>query len=269
MQKQSIEALFRAMYQKKHAFEDFARTPVQPNFVRHEFRRQGKLREVFSPNEKLRAHHEFLRLFLLDFLPLNEKVVFSYRKKVSAYDAVVRHTTSKHFFVCDIKNFFPNIKRDRIRQTIVSGQNACPIADLDKWLEHILDLICVDDALPMGFSTSPTTSNSALFPFDSALQQYASANGLIYTRYSDDLVISGVDLSQLKQIENTVSALLHDCLNGELKLNSGKSKLLHTGGKIKLLGMSLLPNGTITVDATVKSEIEVLIHLYIHYRQKF
>lgn len=269
MDKQPIEALFRAMYLKTHNFADFVRSPVESGFTRLQFRTQGKIREVLSPNETLRAHHEFLRLFLLDFLPVNEAVVFSYRKGFNAYDAVSRHAAQKHFFVCDIENFFPSLKRTRIRKTIIGGRAACPISDLDEWLEHILNLVCVDDALPMGFSTSPSISNAALFPFDNALGSYALANDLVYTRYSDDIIISAIDLSQLDGIAQKVATFLHDSMADELKLHGGKSKLLYRGGKVKLLGMVLLPNGTISVDASLKSEIEVLIHFYIRDRAKF
>ena len=257
------------MYLRKRDFGDFAHGPVESNFVRHQFRKQGKAREVLSPNENLRAYHEFLRLFLLDFLPLNNEVVFSYRKGVNAYDAVSRHIGSKHFFVSDIEDFFPSLKRPRISQTILAGREACPVTDLDDWLERILDLVCVNNALPMGFSTSPTISNAALLSFDNALQQHCSKNGLVYTRYSDDIIVSAGQLDRLEGIEQSLATLLDECMGGDLALHRGKSKLLHTGGKVKLLGMVLLPNGTISVDATVKSEIEVLIHFYIRDRAKF
>ncbi|MHA3015071.1 reverse transcriptase family protein [Cupriavidus necator] len=269
MNKKPLETLFEAMYHSKRSFDDFARGPVAQKYVRHRFCKQGKTREVLSPDDKLRAYHEFLRLFLLDFLPQNEEVVFSYRKGVSAYDAVSRHAQSKFFFVCDIADFFPSLKRHRIRQTILSGKDSSPVADLDQWLERILDLVSVDDCLPMGFSTSPTISNAALLPFDNAVQWYCASRGLIYTRYSDDMVVSAKEFASLDGIEETLGAFFVEYMDGDLALHPGKSKLLRTGSKIRLLGMVLLPNGTISVDASIKSEIEVLIHFYIKDRAKF
>jgi RNA-directed DNA polymerase len=267
--KQPLETLFDAMYHGKREFADFARSPVAQNYVQHQFRKNGKKREVLNPNEKLRAYHEFLRLFLLDFLPLNEDVVFSYRKGLSAYDAVIRHEKNKHFFVCDIANFFPSLKRPRIRKTIVSGKDLSPVTDLDQWMDRILDLVSVDDCLPMGFSTSPVISNAALLPFDNALYQHCASSGLTYTRYSDDILVSASELAPLDGIEETLATFFVEHMGGELALHRGKSKLLHTGSKIRLLGMVLLPNGAISVDASVKSEVEVLIHFYIRDKAKF
>jgi RNA-directed DNA polymerase len=269
VEKRSLETLFEAMHHGKRAFDDFARGSVENQYVRHEFRRHGKPRAVFSPNDKLRAYHEFLRLFVLDYLPLNRDVVFSYRKGVSAYDAVIRHARSRHFFVCDIADFFPSLKRDRIRQTVLSSRASSPVADLDHWLERILDLVTVDDCLPIGFSTSPVISNAALLQFDNVLQEHCAAAGITYTRYSDDIVLSAVELALLEGIEETLVRFLAECLAGELVLHRGKSKLLHTGSKVRLLGMVLLPNGAVSIDASVKSDIEVLMHFYVHDKLKF
>lgn len=269
MQTRPLETLFEAMFHGKRSFADFARGPIDANYVRHPFSKKGKGREVVSPNEQLRHYHDFLRVFLFDFLPINEHVVYSYRKRVSAYDAVILHARSNHFFLCDIQDFFPSLNRSLVKQTIMSGRTRCPIADLDLWLERILDLVCVDDAIPVGFSTSPAISNAALLPFDNAFSDFCRANGLVYTRYSDDILVSSDDLTAMKGTEDVLSRLLIEVFRGDLKLNPNKSKLLHKGAKIRLLGMVLLPNGTVSVDSTVKAEIEVLIHFYITDRAKF
>jgi RNA-directed DNA polymerase len=267
--KQHIEILFNAMYHGKRSFSDFESAPVDLNSTRKSFTRAAKTRELIIPNDKLKSCHEFLRLFLLDFLPQNDQIVFSYRKGFSAYDAVKKHAASKSFFVCDIADFFPSIRRQRIASTLNKAGKDCPIADIDKWFDRIVDLVCVTNELPVGFSTSPIISNSALKPFDDALQEHCKNKNLIVTRYSDDIIVSGESLLSLTDIETNVEELLKDTMQGELTLNRKKSKFFHRGVKIKLLGMVLLPNGTISVDAEVKREIEVLMHYYLSDKSKF
>jgi RNA-directed DNA polymerase len=267
--KQPIEVLFNAVFHNKWRFTDFANATVAANVSAKTFTQSGKTRNLLVPNEKLKACHEFLRLFLLDFLPLNKDVVFSYRKGISAFDAVVRHARNKSFFVCDIANFFPNIKQSRVRSTLLTAKDSCPVEDLESWLDRIVDLVCVNDSLPMGFSTSPAISNAALMPFDNALKAYCDSKGLVLTRYSDDITVSGQDSAALEGIQDQIRALLQDTMHGELSLHPKKSKFLHSGAKIKLLGMVLLPNGTVSVDASVKDEIEVLIYFYLRDRSKF
>lgn len=267
--KQPVEVLFNAMYHGKWRFADFAGAAVEANVSSKSFTQSGKTRALLVPSEKLKGCHEFLRMFLLDFLPLNTDVVFSYRKGVSAYDAVVRHAQSKAFFVCDIANFFPSIKQRRIRSTLLMAKDFCPFEDLDFWMDRIVDLICVNDTLPVGFSTSPAISNAALIPFDNALQEFCNSKGLVLTRYSDDIIVSAKESAALKDIHGLLSEILHDSMQGEFSLHPKKSKFLHSGAKIKLLGMVLLPNGSVSVDASVKDEIEVLVHFYLRDRSKF
>lgn len=238
------------------------------NIVRQTSNRAGKIRKLLIPNDNLKGCHDFIRLFLLDYLPINDQVVFSYRKGVNAYDALKVHIGSKFFFVCDIADFFPSLGRVRIKSTLLTAVEGCPIADVDDWLERIVDLVCIDDTLPMGFSTSPSISNAALLPFDNRLQALCKDRELIFTRYSDDIIISGANRAALDGIEGIVAACLQDAMNGELKLHPCKSKFFHGGIKIKLLGMVLLPNGTITVDASVKEEIEILTHFYLNDKDK-
>lgn len=267
--RQPIEAMFNAMYHGKWRFADFAGASVEANISPKTFTQAGRTRNLLVPSEKLKSFHEFLRLFLLDFLPLNKDVVFSYRKGLSAYDAVARHAASKSFFVCDIADFFPSIRRPRIKSTLLTAKDLCPIQDLDTWLDRIVDLVCVDDSLPVGFSTSPAISNAVLMAFDNALETYCASKGMVLTRYSDDIIVSAQNSAALDGIQEQVVALLQETVKGEFSLHQGKSRFLHSGAKIKLLGMVLLPNGTVSVDASVKNEIEVLIHFYLRDRNKF
>jgi RNA-directed DNA polymerase len=264
-----LEQLFNGMYRGKRSLSDFAKMDVPSSCQRKKFTHNGRTREVVSANEKLRSCHEFIRLFLLDFLPIETDIVFSYRKGVSAYDAVVRHSLSRHFFASDIANFFPSVKRRRIRSALETGQGTSPIADLDDWLDRIVELVCLDDELPVGFSTSPGISNAVLRAFDQAMQADCLQRGLIYTRYSDDLVISGQDANAVAEAPVLCETHFAATMNGEFQLRPEKSRFLHVGRKVKLLGMVLLPNGLVSIDAATKSEIEVLVHFYRRDKDRF
>ncbi len=267
--KKPLKTLFEAMFHGKRSFEDFCRT-VSDDDIERSFIQQGdKRRELVKPSDRLRAYHHFLRLFLVDFLPVQEEVVFSYRRGMSARDAVARHAGSRHFFVTDIESFFPSLTRAMVRQTIASAQERIPIADLPDHLEHVLDLLCVDDALPVGFSTSPGLSNAALYPFDVAFYDRCVELGIVYTRYADDVVLSAHDRALVATGEQELNVHLDRAFEGTFRLHRGKSKYLHIGGKIKLLGMVLLPNGTISVDVSVKDEIETMLHRYLRDRERF
>ncbi|GAB3758738.1 reverse transcriptase family protein [Ramlibacter monticola] len=257
------------MYRGKRKVSEFASLNVAASCTRKSFTHKGRTRGIVIPSDKLRGCHEFIRLFLLDFLPVEIDLVFSYRKGVGAFDAVKQHASSRHFFVTDIADFFPSIKRDRVLSIIQTGRGISPISDLDAWMERIVELVCLDGELPVGFSTSPAISNAALRPFDQAMRKECGALGLVYTRYSDDLVISGGDAGVVERAQAFCECHLREAMHGEFQLRPEKSKFLHVGRKIKLLGMVLLPNGRISIDGATKSEIEVLLHFYLRDRAKF
>jgi RNA-directed DNA polymerase len=267
--KRPLEELFHAVNHDKRRFRDLAEMDVLLNCKKEQYTKAGQVRAILAPNETLASYLEFVRLFVVDYLPINEDVVFSYRKGVSVFDAVVRHRNAKNFFVCDISQFFSSLKRGHVHLTLAQGCDRTPISDFNLWLDRFVSLVCPESGLPVGFSTSPGISNSALKLFDDALKLACDNRGLTITRYSDDIIISGENKEALKGVEELVEKSLHDTFSGDLVLNRVKSKHMHRGTKIKLLGMVLLPDGRVSVDAAVKNEIEVLLHYYATNRSRF
>jgi len=226
-------------------------------------------RQVKVPSKKLKIFHSFLNLVIFEFLPLNENVVFSYRKGFGIYDAVSKHSKSKYFFQTDVASFFSSLKRELIQKAIMEGMGSCPVADIEENLPRILELICIDDALPVGFPCSAPISNAAIYNFDNKLEEYCKSHELIYTRYSDDIVISCNNKEALGHVENTVQEMLYAYGSLDLHLNRGKSKYFQVGGKIKILGLMILPNGKVTVDSKLKREIESLLYSHSLGRDAF
>lgn len=265
MKKSSLQVLFDAMHHGKYDFGSFlradARSLYEPLLVQK--------REVFRASKKLRAFHAFLNTFLFEYLDINRRVVFSYRKGTSAQQAVLAHASSRAFFQADIVDFFRSINRELIRTTIARHSSSCPITDVDAHLDRILELTTVGDFLPMGFATSPQISNACLTEFDNDLERACNDSGLIYTRYADDIIVSGQDRDSVSQARLLIEKLLQHHFHGRLALNPLKSKLTTIGRKIKILGMVILPSGQVTIDMALKKKIEVLLHYYVSDRETF
>jgi RNA-directed DNA polymerase len=264
-----LEALFRSMYHDKLDFADFAHGALEEIYSTFGHREHDKVRTITKPSKKLKTFHTFLNLFLFEHLPINERVVFSYRKGFSAHDAVAPHAAGTHFFQSDIRAFFTSIDRSLVRQTIEHGKDRSPIADVDAHMERILDLVCIGGALPPGLPASPVISNAVLLSFDNETEEYCRLIGCTYTRYSDDLIVSGPARGPLETLRERLSSSLASTYGPRFELNSRKSKLFKTGGKISILGLTILPNGRISVDSKVRTEAEVLLHFYLTDREKF
>lgn len=269
MTRTSLSELFESMYHGKHKFSDFMSEPIDNLYRRKIIGLPRNQREVLIPERSLRIYHSFLNLFLIEFLPINQEVVFSYRKGYSAYDAVAKHAKSKHFFQTDISSFFASIHTSLVSKAISAGEKLCPAEDVLDNLPRILDLICINDSLPMGFPCSAPMSNAVLFEFDNALEQHCITQGLIYTRYSDDIIISTENKECLSDIQMVVQSLLTQHGAADLKLNEKKSKNFRVGGKIVILGLMILPNGKVTIDSKIKRNVEALLHRHSQGREAF
>jgi RNA-directed DNA polymerase len=268
MTKQSLRSLFDAMYHGKFDFDDFRFCSMKGAY---DSVCQGSIegRRIFKPIQKLKVYHSFLNLFVFEHLPLNERVVFSYRKGFSAFNAVEKHRYSKYFFQTDISSFFDSIDSTLVRTTLLNGISTIPVADLEIYIDRILELVCVDDALPIGFPASAPLSNAVLYEFDKSLEKYCIDRDLCYTRYADDIIVSGKSKDVLANIDNETQCFLDKTTSKRLRLNLKKTKFYQVGNKVKILGMMILPNGKITPDTKKKKELEVLLHFYLSNKVKF
>lgn len=268
MTKQPLQKLFDAMYHGKLSFHDFLQSPVEQNYEVARGSTPGS-RTLFKPKENLKTYHRFLNLLLFELLPINERVVFSYRKGFNAVNAVQKHTQSKHFFQTDIKSFFDSIDRSLTQKTILAGEEYCPIEDLHEHIDRIVDLVCVGDSIPVGLPASAPLSNAVLVNFDNEIERFCTQRDLIYSRYADDIIISGQKHEHLLGLETLVQEKLHQFCSEKFFIHYGKTRFFQVGGKVKILGMMILPTGKISVDTKKKNDLEVLIHFYLNNNDRF
>lgn len=269
MAKRKLYELFEEMHHGKYKLDEFMHESVADNYEEFSRDSNGGTKRIFVPNKKLKIFHTFLNLFIFEFLPINENVVFSYRKGFSAYDAVSPHQNSKYFFQTDISSFFASISRELVKKTILAGKHACPVADLDESIDRILDLVCIENALPVGFPSSAPISNAIFYNFDNHFECFCKSVDLIFTRYSDDIIISSNSKKNINEIDIEIEKHVREFAGGDFHLNKKKSKYFQVGGRIKILGMMILPNGKITIDSNLKRDLEVLLYTYVSDKTKF
>lgn len=257
-----MRQLFDAMHHGKYDFEDFLSCDIKSLYKRVDWRQ----REIYKPSRKLKAYHAFLIIFLLEHLPLNVQVSFAYRKGSNPHQAVLPHANSRAFYQTDLTKFFDSITSPLIRRVLCGAPT--PVADLESYIDRVIELLTVNSRLPIGFSTSTWISNACLKSFDDSFEAVCRDRRLIYSRYADDLIISGQSVEQLAGIDKILSELLLSELGPEFKINSKKSKLTRIGRKVAILGMVILPSGQVAIDMEVKKKIEYQLHFYIKDRER-
>jgi hypothetical protein len=90
--------------------------------------------------------------------------------------------------------------------------------------------------LPQGAPTSPLLANLCAFSLDRRMAGLAAAFGATYTRYADDLVLSGPRrlVGQAPRLRAAVGAIV--AAEG-LRLNAGKSQVMTRAGRQRVTGV--------------------------------
>lgn len=172
-------------------------------YVRHRIpKKRGSLayRVVWdiASKEGRNAHVAFCRRFG-DF---SEKYIagapspsaFGYVKGRSIKDNASKHCGCRWLFRCDIKDFFSSIRRDDLRLDFRRWGLAQDAADC------LATLATIEGSLALGLNASPLLANLHCIDLDESLRKISDASGCVYTRYSDDIAISGNELPLKEEI---------------------------------------------------------------------
>lgn len=174
----------------------------------------------------------------------------------SIFDNAIPHLNAKTLIKIDIKDFFPSINFYQVfKQFLFFGYG--------KKVSNVLTRICVnaDMKLPQGAPTSPALSNFICLKLDTRISSYCEKNGLIFTRYADDITISSsnkLNKNEIYSLKNMISKILID---EGFVMNSQKFHYFYQGSRFLITG--IVANEKISVPKEKIREIDNAIR-YIH-----
>jgi retron-type reverse transcriptase len=172
-----------------------------------------------------------VQYWLLDYflwrLPVHESC-HSYQKERSILTNASLHVARAYVSNIDIENFFGSIDANMVREMLNRH-------GFGRQFSHAISrLVTLANGLPQGAPTSPVISNSFLYEFDKALTHFAAANRLVYTRYADDITISGEERKAVIKAIKYAEKLLREL---GLRLNDKKTRIASQGGQQKVTGL--------------------------------
>jgi len=279
LHKKNLQNVFNSYFHGIYQFQDFLTTTsrLNENFKINKFQNHSFISYIKDiekntlTNEsiKLKKYHIFLKNTLFQYMKVH-KSVYSYRHDKSIYDLAKLHHENHNFFKTDIKGFFKHITPVLILNTLHDNIPKLPFdEEVVNYFDSFVDLVTVDDSLPAGYVTSPSISNTVLYNFDEAMTAYCLKHDICYSRYSDDLIFSSNDYKVLQKLPQIVPDILELCFPKSFKLNQLKTMFFDKTNKVTFLGICILPNGHITVDAHIKENIRQLLYYYSHDKEKF
>ncbi len=141
-------------------------------------------RTINAPRVALKVIQKWFGYHLGEVLEF-EKCVFGFVKGKSAPQAACLHCGAEWVFSVDIENFFQSTPIDRIKKSLIA------LGYSEYGARLISKLCCFRGYLSQGSPASPILSNIVFSPVDKEILNITKSYDVQYTRYADDIVISG------------------------------------------------------------------------------
>lgn len=214
-------------------------------------KRKNGIRELSIPETNLK----YIQRWILDNILYNIKVnenCKGFRQKIGIVHNARPHVNQKCIIKLDIKNFFNLIDYKRVFRIFY-------YYGYTKNISYILAELCTyKNSIPQGAPTSPYLSNIVCLKLDKRFNILCNKIGANYTRYADDITISG-DESIVKYCKTFMKIIYTEGFT----VNKEKIKVI-VGNKKKTV-TGIVVNEKLSVDRKIKRDLRQ----HIYYCKKF
>lgn len=185
---------------------------------------RGRFRTIYSPNDELRAvlagHYAHIRDTMLS--ACDYRVCNGFMPGRSPSTNACYHVGYQYTLSMDLKDFF-----DTVNESHLTG-----------FLEHHVLSDCLWEGVArQGLPTSPMLANIAACNMDATIKRIATERGMVYTRYADDLTISGNDRQNVFDMREIVTQAAAD---RGFVVNESKTEFQSaSAGRRRITGLSV------------------------------
>ncbi len=202
------------------------------------------VRWLEEPKPKLKKVQRLIARLILSTIPIHE-AAHAYRVGRSIRTCVEQHLGKPLVVRMDLENFFGSIPLKRVaslfRRAGFSDHVALMLARLcvaparlDNFADTHRSLRL--QRLPQGAPTSPGIANAIAYSMDRRLESLSKRFGLEYTRYADDLIFSGHQMS-VDRIDGFVTYVAVIASEEGFQVNHRKTRKQTAGQRHRVLGM--------------------------------
>ncbi len=181
----------------------------------HIEKKSGGEREISSPRFFLKSVQYWIKTYILPQLKIHSSChAFLIGKSIISNASL--HLQKSYVGNIDIDSFFGSITKDMIIELLkVNGYGP-------RLSTSIANLVTYKGVLPQGAPTSPSISNAILYEFDQDISQISRKKNLVYTRYADDITISGNSREDILSVIEECSIKLRSL---GMALNENKTRI--------------------------------------------
>jgi RNA-directed DNA polymerase len=219
-------------------------------------------RWIHQPSPGLKAIQRWIVRRVLSILPTHP-AAFAYRSGYNIKKHTEAHRHSAYLLRLDIKEFFPSIRGDDVRVFLQRSESLLQKVRVLSAEDYnfIVSCLCRFTRVTIGAPSSPMLTNVICYHLDEMLVELASKNGLVYTRYADDLYFSSSSPNVLGEMPTAVAQILRelDC-PAHLRLNHRKTCHSSRKRRRKITGVILTPDGQLSVGRELKRRIRAMVY---------
>jgi RNA-directed DNA polymerase len=234
---------------------------INPEYINFKIKKgKNQFREINKPTKHLLDYQRKISNYLNCIYLLNQSdFCFSYTPSIvyptqiinkNILEAAKKHIDKAIILKIDIKDFFPSITTDMVKN-IFSEE---PFSFNSEVIDFLVVSLTYNNSLPTGSPTSPILSNLIFKPIDYEIAKVSK--NFNYTRYSDDLTISfDEDSSRVVNVIKKVTKILE--VNG-FKVNREKTRILQSNQRQEVNG--LVVNKKININRKYYRELRAILH---------
>lgn len=215
-------------------------------------KRSGGYRDIRAPYPSLLYIQDWIYKEVLLKCKVNA-TAHGFVKKRSILTNANVHKGQSHLLKMDLKDFFPSISINWVVQVFKQ------IGYTNDVSFYLASICCLEEVLPQGAPTSPALSNIVASFMDKRLYKLCQEYGYKYTRYADDIAISGGFISP--SFIKIVSGVIEDC---GFEVNERKTRLYGEKGNKIITGISLA-NNEVRIPRDYRRRLEQEIYYILKY----
>lgn len=144
----------------------------------------AKPRWIRAPKDELKHIQRRILRSVLSDIPAHH-AAYAAKGRGGTVGAASEHLGRDHLLYLDLSNFFPSVSPRQVFERLVE------IGVQEGTASILTGLVTVDDQLPQGAPTSPAVADLVLYPMDARIDGLARQEGWSFTRYVDDIAVSG------------------------------------------------------------------------------
>jgi RNA-directed DNA polymerase len=221
-------------------------------------------RIIAQPSRELKAIQHYILHNKLTAYPVHESAM-AYVTNRNIRANAEKHVLATVVLKLDFVDFFPSIKvsdwEKYARRVFVEAVDPADIKLYSRimfWGQQPRSVL--PRCLSIGAPTSPALSNILLYDLDVSLADAATKLNVQYTRYADDITISGPSPEAVLSFEAVALKAIKALKSPKLTFNEEKRGLFKKGQRRMVTGLIITPDRQVSVGRERKRLISAMLH---------